>query len=379
MNPDPSAHAAPRRTHLGGMAFGLASALTFGASAPLAKLLLPHVGPIALAALLYAGATVGLHVVAAGAWAARRGRPRLAGGETPLQRSDWPRLAVTTLAGGVIGPMLLMLGLEQVSGLTGSLLLNLEAPFTIGIAVLIFREHLGLRALGGAAVILAGAVALGTASGMRSGDVLVAAHGNSVVGGLLIAGACVAWAIDSNLMLKLALRDPWQMVRLKTLGAAMLSGVIALVAHEAPPRAGLVPWALALGFVSYGLSIILYLRALRAIGAARQGAIFASAPFAGALLAVPVLGDRLGVVELLAGAAMAAGVALLASDHHAHTHLHEPLEHDHLHVHDAHHRHTHDGPDAGTPDEAPHAHPHVHDAFEHHHPHVSDAHHRHEH
>ena len=375
-----------RRTHRAGIVCGLGSALTFGASAPLAKLLLPHIGPLTLAALLNAGATIGLHLTEVLAGIARGGRAR-AGGDTPLQRADWPVLLATILAGGVVGPMLLMLGLQHVSGVTGSLLLNLESPFTIGIAVLVFREHLGPRALGGAACILAGAVALGAVSGMHAGSSAAAAH-SSAVGMLLVAAACVAWAIDSNLSQKLSLRDPWHVVRIKTLGAAMLSAIIVWLAREPAPHWSFVPWALALGYVSYGLSIILYIHALRAVGAARQGALFAAAPFAGALLAVPVLGDRIGAFEVLAGVAMAAGVALLASDMHVHEHAHEAVEHEHLHVHDAHHRHAHDAlrpaapADAGDRDPPPgesHAHPHVHAPLVHSHPHVSDVHHRHEH
>ncbi len=359
-----------RRLHLGGIACGLGSALSFGASAPLAKLLLPHVGPLTMAALLYGGATVGLHLTQLVAWLAR-GRTPPENPDTPLQRHDYPVLLATILAGGVAGPIFLMLGLQRVSGVTGSLLLNLEAPCTIGIAVLVFREHLGVRALGGALAILAGAVALGARSA-APGD---GAH-TTPLGVALVAAACVSWAIDSNLSQKLSLRDPWHVTRLKTLGAALVSTAIAGAARETAPEWRYVPWTLALGYVSYGLSIILYIRALRGIGAARQGAIFATAPFAGALLAVPVLGERVGPFDLAAGAAMAAGIALLAGDHHEHEHAHDALEHDHLHVHDAHHQHAHADVPAG---DEPHAHPHTHVPLTHAHPHVSDVHHRHDH
>ncbi|WP_437607991.1 hypothetical protein WMF20_45120 [Sorangium sp. So ce834] len=110
------------------------------------------------------------------------------------------------------------------------------------------------------------------------------------------------------------------------------------------------------------------------LGAAREAAYFATAPFLGAVLAIPLLGERPGAADLAAAGLMAAGVALLRSERHAHAHTHAPLEHDHVHTHDEHHRHAHDG----AFDE-PHAHPHRHEPLSHDHPHVPDLHHRHEH
>ena len=337
---------------LRGSLVGLGSALLFGLGAPISKLLLPRAQPLTLAALLYLGAGAAFLV-------ARPRRP-----EARLARADAPTLAAAVIAGAALGPVLMLWGLVRVSGLTGSLLLNLEAPFTIALAVLAFGEHLSRREAVAAAVIVAGAAMLG-ARGDWSG---------SGAGAVAIALACACWALDNNLAARLALKDPVQVLRIKTLcaGAANLALAFAL-GQPLPPLAASAA-ALALGAVSYGASLLLYLRAQRALGAARQGALFAAAPFAGAAAAIPLLGDRPAPLDLAAAALMALGVAALLRAKHEHLHTHQPIEHDHLHVHDAHHQHAHEGQSV-----EPHSHPHRHDALTHAHAHVSDAHHRHPH
>ncbi len=171
-----------------------------------------------------------------------------------------------------------------------------------------------------------------------------------------------------------ALRDPLAVARTKTLGAGTLSLVLAVAVGYAMPGAAALAGALALGFVSYGVSVVLAVEALRRLGAAREAAFFATAPFVGAAAAVPLLGEAVGLRELLAATILGCGVVVLLREEHAHRHVHEAMEHDHAHVHDEHHRHDHDG----VVDE-PHAHRHVHVPLTHAHPHVSDAHHRHRH
>jgi drug/metabolite transporter (DMT)-like permease len=346
-----------RSQHFGGTGSGFLAALLFGASAPLAKLLLPGVGPLMLAGLLYLGAGLGLTAVLLL-------RPR-GGRETPLRRGDWGMLLGIIVVGGMIGPILMLVGLGRVSALAGSLLLNLEAPFTIVLAVVLFREHLGGRAAAGAAVIVAGAAALG----YRPGELRV-----DWLGVAAIAGACLAWAVDNNLTQRLSLRDPVAVTRAKTLGAGSLTLAIALATGGTLPPPRLLLPALLVGTIGYGVSIALHTYALRLIGAARQAAIFATAPFAGAALAIPLLGDRPGWPDWIAAATMLTGTLLLVRATHSHVHRHEALVHEHVHVHDEHHRHTHEGPVT-----EPHAHPHRHEPIEHEHPHVSEAHHRHEH
>ncbi|HKO93080.1 MAG TPA: DMT family transporter, partial [Polyangiaceae bacterium] len=260
-----------------GALLGLGAAVSFGLSAPLAKLLLGEITPVLLAGLLYLGAAAGL-------WLAHFVRPK--SGEARLQRSDLPRLAAIVLAGGVVGPVALLLGLGRVSAFVGSLCLNLEAPLTMLLAVLVFGEHLGRRAAAGGLCILAGAVALGLGLGSESG----AGRGDTP-GALLIAAACLCWALDNNLTQQLSVRDPFAIVRVKTLVAGATNTLLGLsLASGAAPSGGFVAGAFMLGSVSYGLSVVLDTYALRQVGAAREAAYFATAPFIGALAALLLFG-----------------------------------------------------------------------------------------
>jgi drug/metabolite transporter (DMT)-like permease len=245
-----------------------------------------------------------------------------------------------------------------------SLLLNLEAPLTVLLAVVLFGEHAGPPVVIATALVVLGGTMLG------DGGTQV---GSRWAGMALVAAACLGWAVDNNLTQRLSLRDPIAVARVKTLAAGAINLTLAFAAGQPMPGGLRVAAALIVGGVSYGLSIALAVRAMAVLGAARQAALFAVAPFVGAAASVPLLGER---VDVLAGAAMAAGVALLLRETHEHDHVHEPLEHDHLHVHDAHHDHEHAGDvDPGEP----HSHPHRHAPLTHAHPHVPDAHHRHRH
>ncbi len=327
---------------------GLLAAALFGAGAPLAKLLLPGAGPVLLAGLLYLGAGAGL-------------LPLRSRGEAKLARSDAPALIGVILFGGVAGPVLLLWGLARLTAVSASLLLNLEAPLTIALAVALFGEHLGRLEVLGALLIVGGGALLGFEPAQPS-----------AAGALAIALACACWAVDNNLIQKLSLKDPLQVVRIKSLAAGAVNLTLGLAAGAALPGPRVLAAALALGAVSYGASLVFHLRAQRALGAARQSALFATAPFVGALVAVPLLKERLGSLDVAAGALMLAGVAALVRARHGHLHKHAPIEHEHLHFHDEHHQHAHGS-------DQPHSHLHQHEPLTHEHPHVSDAHHRHKH
>jgi len=345
-----------------GALMGLGAAALFGISAPVAKLLLPSSSPLVLASLLYLGSGLGLAAV--GLLRRSSGIPRR---EAPLGRKDVPLLAGIILCGGVLGPVLMLTGLQRLSGVAASLLLNLEGPLTLLLALLVFGEHLGRSGVLAAGFIFSGAVVLGVEAGEVRGDAL---------GALALAGACLAWAVDNNLTQRLSLKDPVALVRVKALGAGTCTLLIALLTRQPFPSAPVFASALVLGLASYGLSIVLDTHALRLLGAAREAAYFATAPFVGALVAVPLLGERLQGLDLVAGALMAMGVLLLLRERHGHVHTHEALEHEHVHVHDEHHRHEHPGMSEVT---EPHSHPHRHASITHDHPHMSDLHHRHRH
>ncbi|MDB4974052.1 MAG: hypothetical protein JWN48_2393, partial [Myxococcaceae bacterium] len=309
--------------------------------------------------LLYLGAAVAL-------WAVRglRGPSR----EAPLRRADALTLAAIVLSGGIAGPVLMLLGLRRLSAFTGSLLLNLEAPFTMLLAVLVFREHLGRRAAVAAFCILSGAALLK----LQPGAVIVDTQGM-----LFLAAACACWAMDNNLTQRLSLRDPFAVVRVKATGAAIANTAVALIWLDAPlPSGRVVLGALALGSVSYGASVVLDAYALRFVGASREAAYFATAPFLGAVLSFLLLEETLRWLDLVAMLSMIAGVTVMLRERHGHRHLHAAMLHEHLHVHDEHHQHSHA---AADPAGEPHAHAHRHDPLEHEHEHAPDLHHRHEH
>lgn len=342
-----------------GVPLALGSAVLFGASAPLAKMLIGIVDPWLLAGLLYLGAGLGLGLVGLGRLALGLSRP-----EAPMHRRDMPWLAAVLLFGGVLGPMLLMFGLSLTTASSGSLLLTLEAIATMVIAWVVFRENVDRRLLVGAAAIFAGAV-------------LLAWDGEGVsidIGGLLIAGACLCWGIDNNLTRKLSSADPIQIATIKGLVAGGANLALALVAGAALPSVQTTLLAGIVGFFGIGVSLVMFMLGLRHLGTARTGAYFSLAPFIGALVAFVLLGEPVTLQLVAAGALMGIGLWLHLSEQHSHEHGHDTLKHDHRHFHDEHHYHTHDGPVV-----EPHSHWHRHEPIRHSHPHYPDLHHRHRH
>ncbi len=358
-----------------GAPLALAAAALFGASTPFAKLLLassaPQSGagapggggidPWLLAGLLYLASGLGLALLRLARWATGTA-PK----EAPLTRADLPWLVLVVLFGGVLGPLLLMLGLKTTPAATASLLLNLEALATMAIAWLAYRENVDRRLLLGAAAILAGAFVLAWQGSPRQGG----------WGALAIAGACLAWGIDNNLTRRLSAADPVAIAQWKGLAAGSVNLALALFAGAAWPGLKGLAGAAAVGFLGYGVSLVLFVLALRHLGAARTSAYFSTAPFLGAALSVPLFGEPVTAQLVLAGLLMAAGVAIHLAEGHEHEHVHEAVEHAHRHIHDIHHRHAHAPSD---PPGEPHTHRHRHLPLVHTHPHYPDLHHRHRH
>jgi drug/metabolite transporter (DMT)-like permease len=338
-------------------ALALAAAFLFALSVPAGKLLLAHLRPLELSALCYLGSGFGL---AGWRLAARGGRP-----EAALGRADLPYAAGFVLAGGVLAPLLLYRGLALTPSSTAAMLLNFELVFTSLIAVAVFGEHGGWRLWLAAALITAGGLALS----FEGGGLVFGA------GAPLVLGAALMWGADNNLTARVSIKDPVTLACLKGLAGGGINAALAWYAYRSVPEIQWVALALALGFVSYGLSLVLFILAMRGLGASRAGAFFGSYPFIGAALGVALLGDAAGPRLLRAGALMAAAFLLLALESHGHRHRHDRLAHEHAHTHDdAHHGHSHAAPPAG-----PHSHPHSHEAVEHEHHHQPDAHHRHRH
>ena len=340
--------------------YALAAAALFGASTPLAKLLLVEVSPVVLAGLLYLGSGLGLALLRLA-----RGidqRPR----EAPLAARDWGWLAGAIIAGGMVAPVLLLWGLSGSGAAETSLLLNFESVITALVAAVIFREAVGARLWLAALVMLAGGIVL--AYDPRA---MLAFSPQS----LAVVGACLCWAIDNNLTRKIAGADPVVTATAKGLAAGSFNLALGIVLGGTFPLLGVTASALALGFVAYGVSLVLFIYALRHLGAARTAAHFSTAPFIGAALAVLLLGEQVTDGLLAATALMAIATWLVLTESHGHEHEHGYLVHNHRHVHDEHHQHAHCG-DEGL---EPHAHEHAHEPMRHAHPHVPDLHHRHEH
>jgi drug/metabolite transporter (DMT)-like permease len=345
------------------VAFALGAAALFGLSAPAGKALLAVTDPWLLAGLLYLGSGVSL-----GAYRLVRGlTSRATAGEAMLGRRDWPWLGAAILTGGVIAPVLLMFGLSLVSAVEASLLLNLEGVFTAVVAWVVFREHVDPRIAGGMVAISLGAMLLAWDPGQA---VKLSA------GALLVACACLGWAIDNNLTRKVSASDPLQIASVKGLVAGAVNIAIAVGLGASVPGVTTVALAGLLGFVSYGVSLVLFVLALRGLGAGRTSAYFSTAPFVGAVIGVIALGDPITPRLVLATMLMMVGVWLHVSERHEHEHAHDRMEHDHRHEHDEHHRHAHD---ASSPPGEPHSHPHTHEPLRHRHPHYPDIHHRHGH
>jgi drug/metabolite transporter (DMT)-like permease len=351
-------------TDPGRRAIGLAllAALLFGVTTPAAKALLSLTDPWLLAGLLYLGSGIGLGTLRLMMMAVGRGTR-----EAPLRRSDLPWLAGAIVCGGGIGPVLLMFGLADGSASGGSLLLNLEGVLTALLAWLVFREHLDKRIVAGMGFITVGAFALAWKPQQGVG---------LDRGAVLVAMACLAWAVDNNLTRRVSGGDAAAIAALKGGVAGAVNLLIAAAAGAQWPGPKVVITAGVVGLFGYGVSVMLFVLALRELGAARTGAYFSTAPFLGAVLAIVILGEPLTGHLLVGGLLMCAGVWLHLSERHAHEHDHEPLAHDHLHRHDVHHDHTHE-PDAPTVE--PHSHWHVHASAPHSHRHFPDLHHRHPH
>ena len=342
-----------------GVPLALGSAVLFGATAPLSKLLLGKVDAQLLAGLLYLGAGGGLMIVHLTRRAIGMPVP-----EAPLRRGDMPWLAAIILFGGVLGPLLLMLGLNLTDAATGSLLLNLESLATMGIAWIVFRENVDARLILGAFAILLGAMVLSWEGQGLSID----------AGAALIAAACLAWGIDNNLTRKLSSADPVQIALAKGLVAGAVNVAIALLRGAALPEWNVAGAAGVVGFLGVGVSLVFFVLALRHLGTARTGAYFSLAPFIGALVALALLREPLTPQLVIAGMLMGIGLWLHLAERHLHEHVHEALEHEHAHSHDEHHAHGHEGAVV-----EPHSHMHRHDPIEHAHVHYPDLHHRHTH
>lgn len=340
--------------------YALGAAALFGASTPLAKALGLNLSPILLAGLLYLGSGLGLTLL-------RLIRDR---GWQPsgLKASEWPWLLGAIAFGGVLGPVALMFGLTLTSGSTASLMLNLESVLTAVLAWVVFKENADRRIVAGMLAIVAGGLLLAWPQG--------SAQSQSWIGPLAVALACVCWAIDNNLTRKVSASDAVFIAGIKGLVAGLVNCALALALGAKLPHITVLGPTLLVGFLGYGISLVLFILALRGLGTARTGAYFSTAPFLGAAIAIVLFGEPVSMMFWGASLLMGLGVWIHLKERHAHEHQHLALLHSHRHVHDEHHQHEHAFQWDGV---EPHSHEHQHTPIRHSHPHFPDIHHRHKH
>jgi drug/metabolite transporter (DMT)-like permease len=345
--------------HREGVGAALLAAVLFGLSTPLAKGLLSGVQPQLLGGLFYLGSGLGLSLL---------GAARGSGGSTvPMGRYERWWLAAAILCGGILAPPLQLVGIQRTPTSTASLLLNFEGVFTALLAWVAFREHVNARTAAGMAFIVAGGAVLAWTGSFEW---------QGLAGALAICGACLLWGLDNNFTQKVSGQEATRIAAIKGLVAGTVNSGLALAGGSQLPAPLHVCGALVIGFLSYGLSLVLFVLALRGLGTARTGAYFSLAPFVGAFVGLVLWREPLTGQLVAATALMALGLGLHLTEHHEHPHTHEELVHAHGHVHDEHHQHAH-GPD--DPPGEPHTHRHRHEPMTHSHPHYPDLHHRHGH
>lgn len=342
--------------------YALVAAILFGISTPFAKLLVGEVPPVMLAGLLYSGSGLGLS-----AWLMlrniRRGKDPIA----HLTRQDIPWLAGAVLVGGIVAPVLLMLGITLIPASSAALLLNLEGVFTALMAWFVFRENFDRRIFLGMVFIIVAGVLLSWQEG----------QGNALPwGGMFVVSACFCWGIDNNLTRKVSASDPIQIAAIKGGVAGIVNIIIALTVGATLPGLSIAVQAAAVGLAGYGVSLVLFVLALRHLGTARTGAYFSVAPFFGVAVSLLLLHESPSPLFWLAVALMGAGIWLHVTEHHEHEHTHEKMAHIHAHIHDEHHRHEHDFLWDG---QEPHMHFHQHTRLTHKHSHYPDIYHQHSH
>jgi drug/metabolite transporter (DMT)-like permease len=343
-----------------GPLLALLSAALFGISPVFAKQLVGEISPLLLAGLLYLGSGLAL-----------TGRMAVAG-ERPifqllaLKRASVLKLLGAVAAGGILAPLFLVYALKFATAFDVSLLLNLEPVATTLIAYLIFHEHVSGTVWFGKLLLLAGAAVLVFATGTAT---------SISYGGLFVLAACVFWGIDNNLTRDVEDLSPTVLAGVKGLVAGSFNSILAVILSLATIGPRPLAASLLLGALSYGVSLVLFVKALRALGAARTSTYFATGPFWGTLLSVLFLGENPSGPHWVAAWLMGLGILTLYRENHVHEHVHEEMTHSHRHRHDEHHQHSHEG----TEGPEPHVHAHTHRRLVHSHWHLPDIHHRHTH
>ncbi|PKM77726.1 MAG: EamA family transporter [Firmicutes bacterium HGW-Firmicutes-15] len=345
--------------------YAILAAILFGASAPISKLLLTRIDPIFMASFLYLGSGIGLALLKL----LLHFKYSDLIDEAHINGSDIPWLAIAVISGGVLAPILLMFSLKATPGATASLLLNFESVATSLIAILVFKESADKRVWSSILLITLGSILL---------SLNPTAPWGFSWGALGIIIACIFWGIDNNFTCKISLKDPMTIVIIKGLCAGSFSLVLGFTFGSPFPLIKMIFPTMILGFLSYGMSIFLFIKAMRALGAARTSALFSTAPFIGSIIALSIFNESQGKLFFISALIIVVGVVLLLFENHGHSHIHTTADHNHRHNHyDSHHNHYHN--ENQIPESEYHTHSHAHESTEHTHLHKPDIHHRHSH
>ncbi|HBP66418.1 MAG TPA: EamA family transporter [Desulfosporosinus sp.] len=349
---------------IGPMLKAILAAALFGASAPISKLLLGEISPTLMASFLYLGSGIGLYLQRY-----FRSSDKRFNDEARLTKNDWPWLIAAVSVGGIAAPIVLMFSLKNTPASTASLLLNFEGVATTVIAVLAFKEAVGKR-------IWMAVLLITTASILLSWD--SSGQWGFSFGAIGVLSACILWGIDNNFTRNISSKDPLSIVIIKGLSAGTFSLILSVILGFPLPSFKSILLAMVLGYFSYGLSIVLFIRAMRELGSARTSALFGTAPFVGVVLSLLLFRENQGILFLFSLPIMIIGAVFLLKEDHEHLHKHETTEHEHRHNHnDSHHTHGHS--DNGIPKNGYHSHVHEHEYIIHDHQHTPDIYHRHAH
>ncbi len=346
--------------------YALLSAFFFAVSIPFAKVLLNQITPFQLSALMYLGAGIGLSLYLF--VVNFRAKNKNISKEAPLEKKDIPFVIGFIVSGGIIAPVLLFKGLTAAPASMSAIALNFELIFTALIACIFFKEHASFKLLLSVIFVILGGCAL-----LFDFEKFIFSFNWGII---LVIGASFMWALDNNFTAKVSIKNPISIAAIKGIAGGLVNLIFAFYITGFNLNLKLILTGLSLGFVSYGISIVLLIHSMRHLGASRAGILFGVNPFMAAFLSIMILKEALTYQFVFSAIIMAVGIIIILSEKHRHKHHHEYLEHFHRHEHDEHHNHEHGG-DTVLP--GPHSHEHIHKQSEHSHEHLPDAHHKHKH
>lgn len=275
-----------------GIMMAILAAVLYAVSSPFSKILLNEMPPTLMAGFLYLGAGIGMSLIAI----SRRVR-RVETTEIHLSKAEVPYTVAMILL-DIAAPICMLIGLNATTAANASLLNNFEIVATALIALVVFRERISKRLWMGILFVTLSSVILSFEDVMS----LEFSYGS-----LFVLLAAVFWGLENNCTRKLSSCDPLEIVLLKGIFSGIGSIVIGLVIGERLMNLWSVIAVMAVGIVSYGLSIYFYVHAQRLLGAARTSAYYAVSPFIAAFLSILIFGQIPEVTYFIALILMAIG------------------------------------------------------------------------